>query len=141
MVALDSNVLIAAHRSEHDLHQAARRRLLEIAQGEAPWGLPVFCIPEFLRVVTHARVFTPPTTLPVALTFVDRLLESPTLRLLLPGDSFWDHMRAVTESSDARGNLVFDAQIAALCQEHGAIDLVTADRDFSRFSGLRPDFL
>ena len=141
MISVDSNVLIAAHRNEHNLHAIAYDRLIEIAEGDAPWGLPVFCIPEFLRVVTHARVFSPPTSLPLALAFIDRLLDSPSIRLLVPSDGFWSSLRAVTEDSDARGNLVFDAQIAAVCQEHGAIDLITADRDFSRFPQIRPEFL
>ena len=115
--------------------------LLEIAEGNSPWGLPVFCISEFLRVVTHPSVFTPPTSLDTALSFVDRLLESPTIRLLIPGDRFWDLFQVAALQGDARGNLIFDAQIAALCLEHGALNLVTADRDFARFSELRPEFL
>jgi toxin-antitoxin system PIN domain toxin len=141
VIAVDSNVLVAAHRQEHTAHRKALTRLQEIAEGEAPWGLPIFCVPEFLRVVTHPRVFSPPSDLAVASSFVDRLLESPSLRLLLPGDRFWACLRAALELADARGNLVFDAQIAALCEEHGVRDLVTGDRDFSRFTNLRPEFL
>ena len=141
MIALDSNVLIAAHRSEHPLHSRSMSRILQMAESDLPWCLPVFCLAEFLRVVTHPRVFTPPTSLEVALAFIDELLESPTIRVLSPGDQFWYHLRSMAIEGDARGNLIFDAQIAALCQEFGAMDLVTADRDFTRFGGLRPDFL
>ena len=141
MIALDSNVLIAAHRREHPLHSRAMSRILQIAEGDLPWCLPVFCLAEFLRVLTHPRVFTPPTSLEVVLAFIDGLLESPTIRVLFPGDQFWYHLRSKAINGDARGNLIFDAQIAALCQEFGAMDLVTADRDFTRFGGLRPDFL
>ena len=116
-------------------------RILQTAESDLPWCLPVFCMAEFLRVVTHPRVFTPPTSLEVALACIDELLESPTIRVLSPGDQFWYHLRSMAIEGDARGNLIFDAQIAALCQEFGAMDLVTADRDFTRFGGLRPDFL
>lgn len=141
MIAVDSNVLIAAHRGEHPLHTKARGRLVEVAEGDRPWALPVFCLAEFLRVVTHPRVFTPPTELALGITFIDRLLECPTLRILSPGSRFWSLLRRAAEAAQATGNLAFDAQIAAVCEEHGAIDLITADRDFARFPGLRPDFL
>lgn len=141
MIAVDTNILIAAHRSEHPKHKAAFQRLQEIAEGEAPWGLPVFCIGEFLRVVTHPKVFNPPSELEIALEFVDRLIESPALRLLLPTPGFWRTFRSAMRDGEARGNLVFDAQIAAVCEEHGATQLLTGDRDFSRFPRMRPDYL
>ena len=98
--------------------------------------MPVYCLAEFLRVVTHPRVFIPPTELAVGLDFLERLLASPTVRLLLPGERFWTCFRQSCEQADARGNLAFDAQIAAVCAESGAGVLLTEDRDFSRFTGL-----
>jgi len=141
MIAVDTNVLVAAHRSEHPQHEKAMARLREIAEGDAPWGLPVFCIGEFLRVVTHPKVFTPPSSLEVAVDLIDRLIESPGLRLLLPSERSWGRFRSALLTGSARGNLVFDAQTAAVCEEHGAIDLVTGDRDFSRFPAVRPQYL
>ena len=141
MIAVDTHVLLAAHRGEHPKHEKALARLREVAEGGAPWGLPVFCVGEFLRVATHAKIFTPPTRPEVALEFIDRLLESPGLRLLLPTERFWKHLRAAVEAGDVRGNLAFDAQIAAVCEEHGARELITGDRDFSRFPALQPQFL
>lgn len=136
MIAVDSNVLIAAHRREHAGHANAIRRLEELAESAAPWGLPVFCIGEFLRVVTHPRVFSPPTSLAVACDFVDRLLASPSVRLLLPTDQFWDSMRQVVLEGETGGNLVFDAQIATVCHDSGVRRLLTYDRDFARFAFL-----
>lgn len=115
--------------------------LKDLAEGRTPWGLPVFCIPEFLRVVTHSRIFSPPSSLKEANLFVDRLLSSPSLRVLVPGKNFWHHLKASSEAAQAVGNLMFDAQIAAVCLEHGTLDLITADRDFSRFPELNPSFL
>lgn len=141
MTAVDTNVLIYAHRRETERHVEALERLTALAEGDSPWGLPVFCIAEFIRVVTHLRVFTPPSDLRTALDFVDRLLDSPSSRLLLPGASYPGTFRAVCESAKVRGNLAFDAQIVASCAEHGVRDLLTADRDFARFTAISPRFL
>lgn len=138
MIAVDTNVLIAAHRAEHGQHSLAAAFLAEVAEGDIPWTLPVFCLGEFLRVVTHPRIFTPPSSQEVAFLFLDRLLESPTARLLVPGPRFWPLLKATSHQAGATGNLIFDAQIAALCQEYGALELVTFDRDFARFPRLAP---
>lgn len=138
MIAVDTNVLIYAHRGETGSHGMAVNRLRSLAEGDRPWGLPVFCIAEFVRVVTHLRVFSPPSDLGVALAFVERLLGSPSIRLLLPGEGYPEIFRRMCESAAVRGNLAFDAQIAAVCFEHGVHELVTSDRDFARFSSLRP---
>ena len=126
-------MLVAAHRGEHTHHEPARTRLTALAEGEAPWGLPVYSVTEFLRVVTHPRVFTPPSELRDGCDFIDRLLDSPSARLLLPRSGFWESLRRACEAADARGNLVFDAQIAAVCVENGVSRLLTFDRDFHRF--------
>lgn len=141
MIAVDTNVLIYAHRQETVHHSRALQQLKSLAEGDAPWGLPIFCIAEFTRIVTHLRVFTPPSDLRVALDFIDRLLESPSIRLLLPGQDYPSTFRRLCEAAKVRGNLAFDAQIAAVCVEHGARELITADRDFARFEALAPQLL
>jgi hypothetical protein len=138
VIAVDTNVLIYAHRAETPAHVTALNRVRELAEGPAPWGVPVFCLAELVRVVTHLRVFTPPSTLAQALGFIDGILASPSVRLLLPTPSFPDSFRRACESAGARGNLAFDAQIAGVCLEHGIDVILTADRDFARFPGLRP---
>lgn len=102
-----------------------------------PWGLPVFCIGEFVRVVTHARVMDPPSTLDDAWAALEGLLQSPTLRVLNPGSQYPPLFHDALKAADARGNLAFDAQIAAVCRERGASRLLTLDRDFARFPDLR----
>lgn len=141
MIAVDTNVLIYAHRSETRLHHQARETLASLAESDVPWALPVFCLAEFVRVVTHLRIFRPPTDLATSLLFLDRLLESPSLRLLLPSNGFPRGFNAACAAGEVRGNLAFDAQIAAVCLEHGVRDLITADRDFARFAGLSPRYL
>ena len=141
MIAVDTNVLIAAHRGEHPLHAKANARLRSIAEADAPWGLPVFCIGEFFRVATHARVFTPPSSLEEALRAIGGLLASPSVRLLNPGEAYFEHLSHALKSGDARGNLAFDAQIVAVCLEHGVNRLLTSDRDFSRFKDISVELL
>ncbi len=110
--------------------------LTELAEGAGAWGLPVFALGEFIRVVTHPRVFAPPTRLDAALAFIDELLRSPSVRLLSPGPRYWRILKEVADDAGASGNLVFDAQIAAVGIEHGATTILTQDKDFRRFSGL-----
>lgn len=141
MLAVDTNILIYAHRAETSQHASSSALLRELAEGDAVWALPIFCLAEFVRVVTHLRVFDPPTELGVALDFLDRLLEAPTLRLLLPTEGYPSCFREACDSAGARGNLAFDAQIAAVCREHGVSELVTADRDFARFPALKTRLL
>lgn len=132
MIAIDTNVLVYAHREEMPAHARAKGQLVRLAGSAAPWGLPIFCLGEFVRVVTHPRIFTPPTSLDVALQFLDALLQSPSLRLLTADADYGRAYIEVSRKARASGNLAFDAQIAAVCVVHGAT-LLTADRDFSRF--------
>jgi hypothetical protein len=92
-------------------------------------------------VITHPRLFDPPHAVAEACEALERLLGSPSLRLLLPGERFWPLLAEAARSADARGNLALDAQIAALCMESGASALLTEDRDFARFPGLRVEHL
>ena len=133
MIAVDTNILVYAHREELPRHRVARTRLTKLAEGEALWGIPVFCVTEFVRVVTHPRLFNPPYGADEACRAVDRLLQSPSLRVLHPGSTFLAHFAEALREADAVGNLVFDAQIVAVCRESGVTSLLTQDRDFARF--------
>ena len=138
MIALDTNILIYADREDSALHAAALRAVRLLAEGDEAWAIPVFCVGEFLRVVSHDRLFDPPTPVIDAIDSVDSLLSSPSARLLTPGDRYLRLLRSLVEESGVQGNLVFDAQIAAVCLEHGATMLLTEDRDFARFRSLKP---
>lgn len=141
MIAVDTNVLVYAHREETDFHGDASARLVEMAEGDVPWALPIFCVGEFLRVVTHPRVFDPPSTPGDALDFVQGLLASPSCVIAYPETGFLTRLDGVVRGSNTRGNLVFDAQIAALCMEQGIDAILTNDRDFERFKPLRVSYL
>lgn len=137
MIALDTNILVYAHRSDLPDHVVARRIVRELAEGEEPWALPWPCLYEFVRVVTHPRVFAPPTTLDGVLDDLESLFASPSLTLLGEGPAHPGHMRRVMRAGDATGNMAHTAHVAALALEHGVRELWTADRDFTRFPGLR----
>lgn len=138
MIAVDTNILVYADREESARHAAALRAVRQLAEGDEAWALPVFCVGEFLRVVSHDRLFDPPTPALEAIASIESLLASPSARLLVPGDGHVRLIRSLIEESQVEGNLIFDAQIAAVCLEHGAATLLTEDRDFARFRSLTP---
>jgi len=138
VIAVDTNILVYADREESALHEAALRVLRLLAEGNEAWAIPVFCIGEFLRVISHDRLFDPPTPVLDAMDSVESLLASPSARLLVPGDRYLKLLRSLIVEANSQGNLVFDAQITAVCLEHGATTLLTEDRDFARFRSLKP---
>ena len=137
MIALDTNLLVYARREEVAQHREARRLLEGLAHGDEPWALPWPCVYEFLRVITHPRVFDPPTDLDRALEDLESLLASPSLVMLGEGPAHASHLRHMVDGGRTTGNLVHDAHIAALALEHGVREIWTLDRDFARFPGLR----
>ncbi len=137
MRALDTNVLVHAEMVTSPFHTVARTLLQSLAESRSPWAIPWPCVYEFLRVVTHPRVYHPPMPMAAALADMRAVLGSPSLVLLGETPHHATVMEALLESSGATGNLVHDAHIAALCLEHGVAELVTGDRDFSRFPAVR----
>lgn len=136
MIAVDTNVLVYAHREDSEWHAAAVERIAALAEGQAPWAIAWPCAHEFLAIVTHPRIFSPPTPLAAALAQVDAWLESPTVVLLAESDGYWVRLRNLLAAGKVVGPKVHDARIAALCLQHGVRELWSADRDFNAFSGL-----
>lgn len=137
MRAIDTNILIYAEVNSNPRYDAARQLLKNLAEGSAPWAIPWPCIYEFLRVVTHPRVFHPPVPLEVALADLKNILSSPSLALLAETDRHISLLDQTLRQAGAAGNLIHDAHIVALCIEHGVSELLTGDRDFSRFTGIQ----
>jgi toxin-antitoxin system PIN domain toxin len=135
--AVDTNVLVYAEMMSSPHHEAASAALRSLAEGRAPWAIPWPCVYEFLRVVTHSRVFHPPVPAARALADLQAILSSPSLVLLSETPRHAEICIAVVKASGVSGNLMRDAHIAALCLEHGVSELVTGDRDFDRFEGLK----
>ena len=137
MIAIDTNLLVYAHREDSSWHEAAYQRLTELAEAKAPWAIPWPCIHEFLAIVTHAKIFDPPTPLEVALDQIAAWLEAPGLVLLAEAEGYWQEIREALMTGRVVGAQVHDARVAALCRLHGIEELWTADRDFGRFPGIK----
>lgn len=137
MIAVDTNILVYAHREDAPFHAAAVQQVTRLAEGQAIWAIPWPCVHEFLAIVTHPRIYAPPTPLPRALDQIDAWLESPTLALLTETASHWATLRTALATGRVTGPMVHDARVAALCRQHGVRELWSADRDFDRFAGLR----
>jgi toxin-antitoxin system PIN domain toxin len=136
LIAVDTNILVYAHREDSPFHTAAFSRVAELAEGLASWAIPWPCLHEFIAIVTHPRIYAPPTPLTRALAQLDAWQESPTLALLVESSTYWPTLRALLAAGRIAGPQVHDARIAALCRDHGVRELWSADRNFSRFAGL-----
>lgn len=137
MIAVDTNILVYAHRRDAEWHDRAARHVASLAEGRVAWAIPWPCIHEFIAIVTHPRVYEPPTPVPAALGQVDAWFESPRLLLLGEAPDHWTVLRPLIAAGRVRGPTVHDARIATLCLAHGVEALWSADRDFSRFPALR----
>lgn len=136
MIAVDTNILVYAHRRDAAFHVVASRRVGALATGAEAWAIPWPCIHEFLAIVTHPRIYRPPTPLPLALDQVDAWLESPSIVLLAESDDHWRSLKEALTRGQVVGAAVHDGRIAAICQQHGVRELWSADRDFSRLGGI-----
>jgi hypothetical protein len=136
MIAVDSNLLVYAHREDSPWHNSAYARIVELAEGRSSWAIPWPCVHEFLSIVTHPRIYNPPTPLRNAIEQIDAWLESPSLVVLSESADHWPSLRAILVNGRVTGPQVHDARIVAICRQHGVSELWTADRDFGRFSGL-----
>ena len=132
----DVNVLVGALRADAPRHAELRSWLEGALRSPEPVGLTDAVLGGTVRVLTHPRVFARPTPLSEALTLVDALRAHPNAVRAAAGARHWDLVAALCRAADARGNLVADAQHAAVAIEHGAT-WVSQDRDFARFPGLR----
>lgn len=137
MIAVDTNVLVYAHRRDAPLHERARLALAGLAEGRSSWAIPWPCVHEFMAIATHPRIFDPPTPLEAASAQVDAWLRSPSLALLGESSEHWVLLSALLADSEVSGPRVHDARVAAICFGHGVSELWSADRDFSRFPHLK----
>ena len=137
MIAVDTNILVYAHREDSDFYLEARQAMLELAEGNRLWGIPWPCIHEFISVVTHPSIYSPPTRINIALDAMDIWMESPFCQMIGEGKGYFQRLRELAESGKVRGPMIHDARIAAICLYNGVTELWTADRDFSRFKPLR----
>ena len=136
MVLTDVNILVYAHRADALDHEAYRRWLEHVINGDAAFGMAELVLSGFLRIVTHSKVFQDPSPLDAALEFVAQIRTRANCVVVTPGERHWEIFEGLLRTTGAKGNLVPDAYLAALAIEHGA-DWATTDRDYARFPGLR----
>lgn len=137
MIAVDTNILVYAHRRDSEWHEPAAACVRELAEGAASWALPWPCLHEFFSIVTHERIYAPPSPAPKALEQINAWLTSPSVVLLSEAAGYWDVLARLIAKSKISGPRVHDGRIAALCIQHGVRELLSADRDFSRFGDLK----
>jgi predicted nucleic acid-binding protein len=136
VIAVDTNLLVYAHREDSPFHQRAAACIAGLAEDRATWAIPWPCLHEFFAIVTHPRIYAPPTP-----------RDAPSTRSM-PGSNrlrccCWPNPNPTGRSCDAlisgaqlAGAQVHDARIAALCLQHGVQTSGSADRDFGRFPKL-----
>jgi toxin-antitoxin system PIN domain toxin len=136
MILADVNVLVYAHRDDLPQHERFSAWLSDEVESGRSYGLCDASLTGFLRIVTNGRIFDQPTPLQVALQTIDDLRGQPGANHLSPGQRHWALFGDLCSAVGARGNDIPDAYLAALAIESGS-ELVTADRGFGRFPGLR----
>lgn len=136
MVLLDVNVLVYAHREDAPNHRAYLAWLKDLVNSDQAHGLADPVLSGFLRVVTHPKVFNPPSLMSNALAFAQELRQQPNCAVIAPGPRHGEVFCRLCAVADIKGNLVPDAFLAALAIESGS-EWITMDRDYHRFPDLR----
>ena len=140
MIAVDTNILVYAHRREASVHEQACAVVKRLAEGDRLWAIPWPCCYEFLSVVTNRRIWKDAATEPdKAWRQFQAWIASPTLEMLGETGGFARILAGFASNPRVRGGVVHDARIAALCVAHGVEALLTRDRDFSLFPELRTE--
>jgi uncharacterized protein len=137
MIAVDTNVLVHAHRDDSPHYQAALKAVSSLRQNAAAWAIPWPCVHEFISIVTHPKIFKTPTPLEMALNAVVAWQAGNTLHFLSESAGYWEKLAGLVRAARICGPRIHDARIAALCLHHGISELWTADRDFSSFPQLK----
>lgn len=137
MIAVDTNILVYAHRADSPFHRTAFELMRGLVEGDRRWALPWPCIHEFLAKATHPRIFKKPTPLERAVAQVEQWRRSPSGVLIGEVDGYLELLYRTLLESKVTGPKIHDARIVAICEAHGIEELWSADRDFNRFGRLR----
>lgn len=135
MILPDVSALVYAHREDATSRAASRGWPEAVINRDQPYGMSDIVLSGFLRVVTHPRVFNPPSGIEQALAFAGDVRSQPNCVSVRPGPRRWAIFQNLRRSANVKGNLVPDSYLAALAIESGS-EWITTDRDFSRFPGL-----
>ena len=137
MIAVDTNLLVYAHRADSVWHRQARKCLEKLATGGSRWAIPWPCLYEFYAVITHPKIFPRPTPPRTAWETCQEFALCPQVRMLSETEDFAEKLAGLIRELDLKGPKIHDARIAALCHIHGVRELWSCDRDFSRFKFIK----
>ena len=137
MIAVDTNLLVYAHREDSEWHGESLSLLTKLAQGTQRWAIPWPCVHEFLSISTHPSVYSPPTPLAVAMDAIEVWLSCPSCRAIAEAPGYFAVLKTLALKAKAHGPRVHDARIAAICLQNGVSELWSADRDLGRFQELK----
>lgn len=137
MIAIDTNILVYAHREDSPWHEQAVKKVMKLANSGNPWAITWPSVHEFVAIVTHPKIYDPPTPLKVALAAIEAWQASSGLRMLGEGPGYFETLSVQAKAGKIKGSKIHDARIAAICLHHGVKKLWTADRDFSSFPELK----
>lgn len=135
MIAIDTNLLVYAHRAGLAEHRAARQAIEDAANRSAGWGIPLPCIAELWSVVTHPAAAQRPSRPEEVRDYLAALSEAGAV-LLLPGSSFGDRLLRLAQDLEVFGNGIFDLQVGLAALDGGAKEIWTHDRRFKGIPGL-----
>lgn len=133
LIAVDTNILVYAHRADSPFHDRARSAIEALASGAREWAIPWPCAHEFFAVVTHPRIYKTATPAETAFAQLRALGTLANLAFIGETDEYLQHLESLALQAQTRGGAIHDARIAAICVSHGVAELWSADRDFSRF--------
>ena len=136
MLFPEVTILVYAHRKDSSHHTHSLEWLEKLINSDEAFAMSELVLSGFLRIVTHPKIFNPPSSLLEALTFIDQIRNQANCVIVSPQDRHWGIFIQLCKKANAKGNLIPDAYHAALAIETGS-EWITTDRDFSRFPGLR----
>ncbi len=138
VTAVDTNLLVYAHRREPEQHAGSAELMRTLAEGTRPWAIPWPCVYEFFGIVTHPRIWKDAASSPdQAWSQIESWTQSPSSSLLHETGDFVSTLQRFVARPRVRGPIVHDARVAAICVAHGVDELLSADRDFALFPELR----
>lgn len=136
MILVDANIVLHAYHPQSEHHEACRQWIEETFSAPSPVGLPWLTIWAFLRIGTNPRAFEKPLTMKEAAAIVSSWFNVAAVRIVVPGERYWEILRNLLVEAQVSGPLVTDAALAAMAIEQGA-SVCTTDRDFARFTEVQ----
>lgn len=135
MVLFDINIFVYCHREDSPHYKQIRQYAETIFNDIQPFGYSPLVLSGFLRIVTHPKIFTPPSSTLIAIQFIEEIISLPNAIKIIPGQLHWQLFTDLCQKIRAKGNLIPDAYFAALAIESGCT-WISTDRDYTRFPGL-----